>query len=307
VFSRQCTVRPYGSVVYPEPRFVEFDGRTLTVEDTGPPGGFPVLVHCGGGSRHLEPAAVREAHRHGLRLISYDRPAYGGSTPMPGRVIADCAPDVKAILSELGISRIAVWGFSGGGSYALATAALMPDHVVAVCVLATLGPFGAPGLDWLDGMDGSYHEEVHLFFEDRAAARDKFRSDAAEMYGRLSTPEGWLRLWGDRAGTDAAHGQEAANYLASIFRDGCTRGDEGWWDDWTAFLSPWGFGFDAIKAPVSLWHGLADSRCPPAHGRWLAEQIPNVAAHFPEDEDHTNIEENNRSTAYAWIRRQIDS
>ena len=56
-------------------------GRTLTVEDAGPPGGFPVLVHCGGGSRHLEPAALREARNHGLRLISYDRPSCGGSTP----------------------------------------------------------------------------------------------------------------------------------------------------------------------------------------------------------------------------------
>ena len=291
--------------MYPDPRLVEFSGRTLTVEDAGPPGGFPVLVHCGGGSRHLEPAAVREARRHSLRLISYDRPAYGGSTPMPGRVIADCAPDVQAILGDLGISRIAVWGFSGGGPYALATAALMPNAVAAVCVLASLGPYGAPGLDWLDGMDDSYREEVHLFFEDRAAARERFRSDTAEMYGRLSTPDGWLRLWGDRAGTDAAHGQDAANYHASIYQDGWTRGDEGWWDDWSAFLSPWGFELDAITAPVSLWHGLADQRCPLGHGRWLAERIPHVTAHFPEDEDHTNIEENNRNAAYAWIRAQV--
>jgi hypothetical protein len=28
---------------------------------------------------------------------------------MPGRVIADCTPDIKA-LGELGINRIAVWG-----------------------------------------------------------------------------------------------------------------------------------------------------------------------------------------------------
>jgi pimeloyl-ACP methyl ester carboxylesterase len=291
--------------MYPDPRLVEFDGRTLTVEDAGPPGGFPVLVHCGGGSRHLEPSAVREAHRRGLRLISYDRPAYGGSTPLPGRVIADCAPDVQAILNELEISRIAVWGFSGGGPYALATAALLPDTVAAVCVLAALGPYGAPGLDWLDGMDDSYREEVRMFFQDRAAAREIFRAEAAEMHSRLSTPEGWLRLWVDQAGSDAAHSQEAADYQASVHRDGWTRGDEGWWDDWSAFLSPWGFELDAITAPVSLWHGLADARCPPGHGRWLAERIPHVTAHFPEDEDHTNIEENNRSAAYAWIHAQL--
>ena len=292
-------------VMYPDPRVVEFDGRRLTVEDAGSPDGCPVLVHCGGGSRHLEPAAVREAREHGLRLISYDRPGYGGSTPVPGRAVADCAPDVQAILNDLGISRIAVWGFSGGGPYALATAALLPDAVAAVCVLASLGPYGAPGLDFLDGMADSYREEVRIFFEDRGAARAKFRAEAAEMYDRLSRPEEWLKVWGDRAGTDPAHDVQTAQYLADGFIDGWTRGDEGWWDDWSAFLSPWGFDLNVITAPVSLWHGLADQRCPPGHGRWLAGQIPGVIAHFPADDDHTNVERNNRSAAYTWIRERI--
>jgi len=291
--------------VYPDPHVIESGGRTLTVEDAGPPEDFPVLVHCGSGSRHLEPAAVRIAQDHGLRLISYDRPSYGGSTPMPGRAIADCAPDVEAVLSELGISRIAVWGFSGGGSYALATAALLPDAVEAVCLIASLGPFDAPGLDFLEGMDDSYREEVRVFFEDRDAARAKFRAESAEMYVRLSRPEGWLKLWGDRAGTDPAHGVEVAQYLADKFLDGWTRGDEGWWDDWSAFLSPWGFDLNAVAAPVSLWHGLADTRCPPGHGRWFAEHIPQITAHFPADEDHTNIEENNRVAGYQWILQTV--
>lgn len=291
--------------MYPTPVVVEFGGRTLTVEDTGPPDGFPVLVHSGGGCRHLEPSGVREAHRQGLRLISYDRPSYGGSTPRPGRSVADCKPDVEAVLDHLGISRFAVWGFSGGGPYALATAALLPDQVAAVCVLAPLGPCGVPGFDFLDGMDESYHEEVRMFFQDRAAARETFREQCAEMYSRLSTPEGWLRIWGERAGTDEAHGQEAAEFLASGFTDGWTRGDEGWWDDWSAFLHPWGFELGDVSAPVLLWHGLRDLRCPPAHGRWLADHLPHVTARFPGDEDHTNIEENNRSASYEWIREHI--
>ena len=226
---------------------------------------------------------------------------------MPGRVIADCQADVAAIFGDLGISRVAVWGFSGGGPYALATAALLPDAVAAVCVLAPLGPYGAPGLDFLDGMADSYREEVRLFFADRAAARERFRADGAEMYSRLSRPDGWLRLWGARAGADAAHSREAAQFLASGFQDGWTHGDDGWWDDWSAFLSPWGFDLDDVAAPVGLWHGLADTRCPPGHGRWLAERIPRVIAHFPEDQDHTNIEENNRDAAYAWLQSQVSS
>jgi pimeloyl-ACP methyl ester carboxylesterase len=291
--------------MFPDPRFVECDGRTIAVEDAGPPDGFPVLVHHGGGSRHLEPAAVREARRHGLRLISYDRAAYGGSTPRPGRVIADCEPEVEAILNDLEIGRIAVWGFSGGAPYALATAALLPEAVVAACVLAPRGPYGAPGLDFFAGMGESAREEVRLFFADRVAARKKFRTDSAEFYVRLSTPAGWLERWGDQAGMDSAHSEEAARYLAATWQDGWTHGDDGWWDDWCAFLSPWGFEVDAITAPVGLWHGLADQHCSPSHSRWLAERIPHVVARFTEDDDHTNIEEHNRAEAYAWLGKQL--
>src|SRR5208282_1824181 len=67
----------------------------------------------------------------GLRLIGYDRPGYGGSTPQPGRTVADCASDVRAICAGLGIDRLAMWGVSGGGPHVLACAALLPDLVTA--------------------------------------------------------------------------------------------------------------------------------------------------------------------------------
>ena len=40
---------------------------------------------------------------------------------------------------------------------------------------------------------------------------------------------------------------------------------------------------------------------PVAHARWLADRIPNVTTHFPADEDHTTIEENDRAAAFAWL------
>jgi DNA-binding CsgD family transcriptional regulator len=45
----------------------------LLVQDAGPPDGLPVLVYCGSlGSRHLSPAALRQAGQKGLRLIGVD-------------------------------------------------------------------------------------------------------------------------------------------------------------------------------------------------------------------------------------------
>src|SRR5260370_33828745 len=116
-------------------------GRQVAVEDAGPQTGSPVIVHHGG-TRHVFPGAAREAQANGLRLIGYDRPGQGTSAPQPGRAVADCAEDVRAILASLGISRAAVWGSSAGGPYALATAALLPEAVASVCLFASLGPYG---------------------------------------------------------------------------------------------------------------------------------------------------------------------
>jgi pimeloyl-ACP methyl ester carboxylesterase len=85
------------------------DGRTLAIEEDGDPNGRPVLVHGGTpNSRHLYPPTAIDAAARGLRLISYDRPGYGGSTPQPGRTVADreaslaaSAADLVAILQTL--------------------------------------------------------------------------------------------------------------------------------------------------------------------------------------------------------------
>ena len=56
------------------------DGRMLAVEDAGDHGGCPVIVHFGtpGGRRLYSPRTLADAERRQLRLISYDRPGYGG-------------------------------------------------------------------------------------------------------------------------------------------------------------------------------------------------------------------------------------
>ena len=284
----------------PSPQLVQVAGRQIAVQDGGPASGFPVIVHHGG-TRHLFPGAVRDAHAHGLRLISYDRPGQGMSTPQPGRVVADCAEDVQAILAQLGISRAAAWGSSVGGPDALATAALLPEAITSVCVFASLGPYGAPGLDFADGMSEGFRDEIRVFSDDPGRARAEFRTRSAEFARLSSSPAWWMGRWADRAGQDAAHTQEWADYLALVNRDGYAGGDEGWWEDWSASFLPWGFDPTSIQAPVALWHGLRDTAAPPAHSRWLAARIPHATAHFPADQDHTNIEENNRSAAIAWV------
>jgi pimeloyl-ACP methyl ester carboxylesterase len=183
------------------PQVVRVAGRQVAVEDAGPESGFPVIVHHGG-TRHLFPGAVRGAQASGLRLIGYDRPGQGSSTPQPGRVVADCADDVRAILAHLGISRAAVWGSSGGGPYALATAALLPEAVASVCLFASLGPYGQPGLDFAEGMGDDFREQARVFFDEPDRARAGFQAQTAQFARLASSPVWWMDRWGHRAGKD---------------------------------------------------------------------------------------------------------
>jgi pimeloyl-ACP methyl ester carboxylesterase len=75
----QCPQKKQRTVATP-------DGRVLAVEEAGHPDGLPVLVHNGTpNSRHLYAPVVADAAARGLRIIGYDRPGYGGSSPQPGR------------------------------------------------------------------------------------------------------------------------------------------------------------------------------------------------------------------------------
>ena len=134
------------------------DGRTLHAYDTHPGAtdGVAVCWHHGTPNIGAPPTPLfAAADRLGLRWVSYDRPGYGGSTPLPGRNIASGAADTAAVADALGIDRLAVMGHSGGGPHAIACGALLADRVIGVVSTAGLAPFDAEGLDWFAGMAAS--------------------------------------------------------------------------------------------------------------------------------------------------------
>jgi pimeloyl-ACP methyl ester carboxylesterase len=281
------------------------DGRTLAVEDCGDPAGRPVLVHMGTpNSRHLYGPNVRDAAERGLRLISCDRPGYGGSSPQPGRTVADCAGDVRMICAELGIDRLATWGISGGGPHVLACAALLPDLVTAAASLASLAPLDADGLDYFAGMGQDNVDDTRLFITDEAAARAKTDKDREEMLA--TSPDDAARgIESLLTPTDAAvlHG-ELAEYLVSSSQDGLAPGSQGWWDD-NCLVRPWGFDLSDIAVPVLLLHGRQDMFVPFGHGEWLAAHIPGVEARLFDDDGHLSLLQNRLPEVHAWLSDRL--
>jgi len=290
-----------------EHRIPTGDGRVLQVLERGAPDGKPVLVHNGTpNSRLMYDPDVRLAERQGIRLISYDRPGYGGSTPQPGRTVADCAQDVRAIAAGLGIERLAVWGISGGGPHALACAALLPDLVPAVGVLASTAPWGADGLDYFAGMGELNAEDTRLFLEDRAAARAKCEQDRLEFleYSAEQLHAGLKTLLSP---VDAAVlTGELAQFLVDCTRSGLAPGAEGWWEDAVAFMEPWGFELGSIRTPVLLYHGRQDRFVPFGHGEWLARQIPGVQAELTEEDGHLTLTAHHLEQIHTWLLERLD-
>jgi len=278
------------------------DGRTLAVEESGDPAGWPVLVHMGTpNSRHLYGPNAADAAGRGLRLISYDRPGYGGSTPHPGRTVADCAGDVRAICAGLDIGRLAMWGISGGGPHVLACAALLPDLVTAAAALASLAPYGAEGLDFFAGMGQDNVDDMRLALADEAASRAKAEKDREEM---LNTPpeEMAKAMESLLTPTDAAVlSGELAGYLASSTQDGLAPGSEGWFEDGCMITKPWGFDLASISVPVLLLHGREDMFVPFGHGEWLAAHIPGVEARLTDDDGHLTLLQNRIPEVHAWL------
>src|SRR5712672_3268754 len=61
------------------------------------------------------PEDVAMIEARGLRYVTYGRPGYADSTRVPGRSVADLAADVRDLARELGLRRLFVLGWSGGG------------------------------------------------------------------------------------------------------------------------------------------------------------------------------------------------
>ena len=73
-------------------------------------------------------------------------------------------------------------------------------------------------------MSEGFAEEIRVFSDDPGRARAEFQARSAEFARLSSSPDWWMDRWADRAGKDAAHSQEWADYLALVNRDGYSGG-----------------------------------------------------------------------------------
>lgn len=266
------------------------DGRVLHAYDTGGAERIPVFWHHGTPNIGTPPAPLfAAADELGIRLLGYDRPGYGGSTPVPDRAVGTAAADVATIADAVGIDELAVMGHSGGGPHALACAALLGGRVTAAVSVSGPAPFTAERLDWFAGMSAAGSASL------RAAADGREVKQEYEATAPESDPGFVAADWAALAGEWSWFGSVVGPALAS--------GPGGLIDDDLALVAPWGFDPADVAAPVLLLHGALDQVVPSSHGVWLADRCPDAQLTVLPQDGHVSVL---RSAAGAleWLRER---
>lgn len=251
--------------------------RRIAVHDLTPdaPADAPVvlLCHAAPGSASFDPDPDTTMAT-GIRLISVDRPGYGGSEPVRGgfATVASAADDAAAALAEVlpDDATAAVAGWSAGGRVALALAARHPQLVGRVAVIATPAP----------------DEAIPWYGDENRAMVDALRGlPPGDAVARLTTVfEGLLAGAGDEVllglagAADADRGvltEPVRARLRGMLEAAMTQGVAGMVGDLAGYtLADWGFTPAEVAADVLLAYGRDDALVPPAHGEWYRDRLP---------------------------------
>jgi pimeloyl-ACP methyl ester carboxylesterase len=266
------------------------DGRDIEFQTAGQADGLPLVVHEGTPiGLVLNTRLANAAAERGLRIVQAARPGYEGSTPRPGRTVADVVPDVIAVLDVLGADEFVSIGFSGGGPHTLACAALAPGRCLGTASVAGVAPYPADGLDFLAGMGPENVEEFSLALRGADALTPFLDKEAQALHG-ITGEQIAASLGGLISGADAAvlTGDFAAD-LARAVSGAVRNGIAGWRDDDLAFTADWGFSLAALSGRAAIWQGDQDKMVPFAHGRWLAAHIPGARVHLEPGAGHLTM------------------
>jgi pimeloyl-ACP methyl ester carboxylesterase len=282
--------------------------RTLSFAEWGDPAGFPVFsLHGTPGSRfnrHYDESVYAEV---GARVITYDRPGYGGSDRHRGRRVLDCVEDVVALADSLGIEEFAVIGGSGGGPHALAVTARVPERVTRATCVVGVAPYDAEGLDYFEGMDPANVRELQWALKGEDVLAPELEREAAETLERVATDPS--KVIGDEFElSDSDRAELARTERHDIIRQSTSEafrnGVWGWVDDDLCFLRPWGFDLAEIRVPIRVSYGMTDVLVPRGHGEWLARHVPDAEVVVEEAQGHIP-DPDVVAERFAWLVKPV--
>jgi pimeloyl-ACP methyl ester carboxylesterase len=259
------------------------DGRALGYREWGDPDGSPVIfVHGSPGSSLWCPDSRGEVTRAcAVRLISLDRPGFGGSDVQVGLTVDGWTADVAELADAIGLDGFGVVGVSAGGPWAAACAALLPERLTGVGLVSSraLSDYNVReqprAVEELNEEDRHEFELVRNLGPEEAAQR-LVADYAAWTLGLREHPERAFRDADIEADRWFFQDPMQVELLYDCFREYARQGPLGAVWESVAILQPWSFRLADIPIPVHLWHGEKDSRVRLSTQQFAAETIPDA-------------------------------
>jgi len=246
--------------------------------------GPPVLVQHGGpGGFDQGLAWCRHLRGGGCEVLAPSRPGYLRTPLQSGPTPADQADLCAAMLAELDIDRVTVFGFSSGGPSAVQFAARHPDRTRALLLdTAALLPFESP----IGRLRQAALESGPIVWLSYQLARRKPELMASMMIGGVSRglSKEQRRAAVDWINSDPERIRSLREQWMSIaprrFRQA------GWANDQAneADLAP--LPFADVTAPTLIAHGANDAIMPIEHATTAAERIAGAELMLVDEGHH---------------------
>lgn len=254
------------------------DGRTIAVEEYGDPAGPVALYFHGWPASRLEAGLIPNLP---VRLLAFDRPGYGRSSPKPGRTLLDWPRDVAAVADRLGLHRFHLVGLSGGAPFAVACAFALPGRVLRMTLVCPVPPS--------QGIHPRTPGIGHLFRLGRhpVLARRVFGMVRPLLRRRIITPRtlvGGSLPASDRECLDAT----VLSGLSHAWREGIGRSLQGALSDAEIYARDWGTPLGAISVPTDIWHGGEDTLVP-VDALAPFKAMPNMRLRVVPNEGHHSL------------------
>ncbi len=177
------------------------DGHELYYEESGNPGGKPVVFLHGGPGGGTAPKMRQFFNPAAYRIVLFDQRGCGRSRPhasLEANTTWDLVDDIERLRRHLGIERWQVFGGSWGSTLALAYAETHPERVTEI-VLRGIFLLRRKEIEWF------YQRGVSEIFPDYwqdflAPIPENERGDLLQAYHRrLTGDDGRLRLQAAKA------------------------------------------------------------------------------------------------------------
>jgi pimeloyl-ACP methyl ester carboxylesterase len=263
------------------------DGRRLSFAEFGSPRGAALVwMHGTPGARRQIPLEARAyADTHGLRIIGVDRPGIGSSTPYLYPNVLDWTKDLEILADTLAVDTLRMIGLSGGGPYALAAGAALPDRVHGIGVLGGVAPTQGP-----DAIGGGLIRIAPYAAPLLSLTRVPLGFALAQVI-RVIRPLAGPALDGYAALQPKGDKELLARpEFRAMFLDDLLNGSRFQVSaplaDIVLFTRHWGFEAADVRVPVRWWHGDHDHIVPHAHGAHMVARLPDARLTTIDGESH---------------------